>query len=227
MDVKSISALAVTAVALGLAACATSSAPPESWDGLERVSVKGLDKVYAAPGASLAQYSKLMLDPVDVSFAKNWDPRRDSRRLDDDANPEKIRTELARIFREVFQSELEQEGGYQLVDQPGPDVLRVQADIVDLYINAPDTMEAGRSRTYVLDAGEMTLVAELRDSRTNALIARVVDEREGSEFGGFRVANMVTNTAEARRIIAIWANSLRRALNAARASAPTGASAAS
>lgn len=215
MDMKTISHVVTVAALFGLAACATPS-QPETWDGLERVSVKGLDRVYAAPGASLAPYSKLILEPVEVSFAKNWDPRRDSRRLDDDANPDKIRTELAKIFREVFQRELEQEGGYQLVDQPGPDVLRVQADIVDLYINAPDTMEAGRSRTYVLDAGEMTLVAELRDSRTNALLARVVDEREGSEFGGFQIANMVTNTAEARRIIAIWADSLRRALNDAR-----------
>ncbi len=31
--------------------------------------------VYLREGASLAKYKKVMLDPVEVSFDKNWDPK--------------------------------------------------------------------------------------------------------------------------------------------------------
>jgi len=74
------------------------------------------------------------------------------------------------------------------------------------------------SRTYVVNAGEMTLIAELYDSQTNALIGRVVDRQRGLEQGPFdlQIANRVTNTAEADRILSMWARRLRAALDKAR-----------
>jgi hypothetical protein len=60
---------------------------------------------------------------------------------------------------------------------PDEDVLRIKAEIRDLYINAPDLPRAGVSRTYALSAGEMRLVAELRDAPTGALIARLLITR--------------------------------------------------
>ena len=46
--------------------------------------------------------------------------------------------------------------------------------VANLYINAPDTMSAGRSRTYTTEAGEATLVLEARDSTSGALLGRVL-----------------------------------------------------
>jgi len=40
------------------------------------VKIKGLDHVYARPGANLSQYDKVMLDPVEISFSKSWKPDR-------------------------------------------------------------------------------------------------------------------------------------------------------
>ena len=65
------------------------------------------------------------------------------------------------------------------MDQAGPDTLRVSAAIVNLYVTAPDTMSAGRSRTYTANSGQMTLVVELRDSVTGELLARAVDTQRG------------------------------------------------
>lgn len=199
-----------------LASCATQSVP-ESWDGLERVERRGLDQVFVRPGTDLSQYDKVMLDPVEVSFDRSWDPR-GSRIGLETADPQAIRKGLASLAREVFREELEAAGGYELVEEPGPDVLRVRAQIVDLYINAPDIPRASATRTYVVNAGRMTLVAELYDSQTNALIARVVDRERGREYGinELQIANAVTNTAEARRVLREWADILRNALDRAR-----------
>jgi hypothetical protein len=193
-------------------------APPPTWDGMKRVERPGLDAVYLREGVSLARYKKVMLDPVEVSFDKNWDPKRTGtlaalNKVDTHA----IREDLAKLARDVTKRELERKGGYPLVEAPGDDVLRVRAQIVDLYINAPDTMTPG-SRTYVLNAGEMTLVADLFDGETNALIGHVIDRQRGLENGPFdlQIANRVTNTAEADRILSSWARRLRAALDKAR-----------
>ena len=47
-----------------------------SHDGLQKVSVKGIDLAYARPGAKLSTYRQVMIDPVQVSFSTAWDPKR-------------------------------------------------------------------------------------------------------------------------------------------------------
>jgi hypothetical protein len=132
-----------------LAGCASSpTAPAEEWDGLVRQSGTRLGAVFVRPDAEIVGYRSVMIDPVEVSFARNWDPNRGGRsqlgRLDA-GDMAAIQAGVADLFRETFRAELER-GGYQLVDTAGPDTLRVSAAIVDLYINAPDTMSAGRSQ---------------------------------------------------------------------------------
>ena len=57
-----------------LAACATTTQQaPASWDGLERRDVKGIDQVYVRPNFKFPHYKKVIIDPVQVSFSKNWD----------------------------------------------------------------------------------------------------------------------------------------------------------
>jgi hypothetical protein len=214
--VKAFAVVAIVAFAVPVLA-ADRADTPETWEGLKKVKRPGLDTVYVREGVSLAKYKRVMLDPVEVSFDKNWNPRRGPGAFDS-ADPMAIRQNLAKLARDVFRRELEKRGGYPLVDEPGPDVLRVRAQIVDLYINAPETNSPGITHTYVINAGEMTLVAELYDSETNALLARVIDRQRGLERGlnELQIANRVTNTAEADRILSSWAGRLREALDKAR-----------
>lgn len=197
-----------------LAGCATTDSKQE-WDGLVRQPNTRLDAVFVRPDAEVRAYTSVMLDPIEVSFARNWEPNRGGRsglnRLNAE-DLEAIRTDLAQLIREVIRAELER-GGYKLVDTAGPDTLRVTAAIVDLYVTAPDTMPAGRSRTYTANSGRMTIVAELRDSMTGEILARAVDARSGRNTGTFTVTNRVTNTADARRAAGVWATALRRALD--------------
>ena len=46
---------------------------------------------------------------------------------------------------------------------------------MDVYVTAPDTMQAGRSYTFTVEAGEATLALEARDSETGQLLGRAID----------------------------------------------------
>jgi Protein of unknown function (DUF3313) len=205
--------LAVCATAL--AGCATSrTSTPEEWDGLVRKQGTRLGAVFVRPDVEIAAYRSVKLDPVEVSFARNWDPNRGTRTANrlDAGDMAAIQAGLADLFREIFREELAA-GGYQLVEEAGPETMRVTAAIVDLYITAPDNMSAGRSRTYTANSGRMTLVAELRDSVTGEILARAVDARSARSTGTVDITNRVTNTADARRVIRIWARALRQSLD--------------
>lgn len=187
-----------------------------SADGLEKIKVRNIDLVYARPGASLAAYSKVRISPVSVAFRKDFDPQKPGSRMK--YAPEeldRIRTGVARIVEEEFTRELGR-GSYATVQAAGHDVLDVRASIVDLYVNAPDTMDAGRSRTYTINAGEMTLVMELVDSMSGEVLARVYDRREARDTGRLTWTNSVTNQAEAANAARTWAKILRTRLDAAR-----------
>jgi hypothetical protein len=62
----------------------------------------------------------------------------------------------------------------------------------------------------------MTLIAELRDSDSGQILARAADHKNASSSSFMTWTNSVTNTAEARRIMRSWAQTLRGALDAAR-----------
>jgi hypothetical protein len=88
---------------------------------------------------------------------------------------------------------------------------------VDLDIAAPDTRAPGAQPTrYVISPGEMTLLAELRDSESGALLARAADRQRGRQTGDLQVATGATNAAAAQRAFQFWAGVLRGALDAAR-----------
>jgi hypothetical protein len=87
--------------------------------------------------------------------------------------------------------------------------------VIDLYIAAPQKMTAGRSYTYTTDTGRMTLVAELRDSETNQILARVVDKRWAPENATFQIATTPSNLGAARVVMQRWAGALRKALDVA------------
>jgi hypothetical protein len=183
-------------------------------EGLVKVKVPGLQTVYAVPGAKLAGYDKVMLDPIEVSFAKSWEPQTAGRRISASEKQE-IREGLERVVREAFTKELTKSQRYKVVTAPGDDVLRIKAEIRDLYINAPDVQSATITHTYTLSAGEMTLVAELRDSATGALIARVIDRKKDPEKTWLELTTRVDNVAAAQRAAAEWARTLREQLDAA------------
>jgi hypothetical protein len=160
----------------------------------------------------------VILDPVEVAFAKDWKPEQTGSHLRvTQKDRDRIKNDLTKLAAETIKDTLSKNDGYPVVEAAGPDVMRLSTALIDVYINAPDVQSPGRSRTYVTNAGRMTLVAELRDSETGALFARVLDAREARDNMGMTLSSRAENSAEARTLVSQWAKILRTRLDAVRA----------
>jgi hypothetical protein len=195
-------------------AATDSSSPP--FPGLELVNSKGVDKLYRRPDVDVSEYTKIRIGEPSVEFSKNWNPRNYGTYGLSAAQLKKIRSDLAAMAKTTFAKVLG-EGGYQLVTEPGDGVLDVVPNIINLYVNAPDTMTAGRSRSYTMDAGSMTLALQLSDSVTGTLLAVAYDSKRDTNWGTMQWSNSVSNRAAASRVLTQWAHQLKRDLDAARA----------
>ena len=199
---------------------ADKNAPAVNDEGMELVKDTKYTTIYADPGADLGVYKQIWLQDASVAFKKNWqrDQNRHTRNTSNrvkDSDVERIQSDVATLFRDVFTAEL-LDGGYQLAEQPGEDVLIAKPAIVDLDVIAPDLRTANRSFSYSESAGEMTLVLELYDSLTNDKIVTAKDRKRDYRHGYLEWRTSVSNRATAKRMMASWARAFREQLDEAR-----------
>jgi Protein of unknown function (DUF3313) len=189
---------------------AVAAEPKGTWDGLVEVTPKHVDAGFLLPGADFRPYRKIMMDPVEVAFKKDWMKNYNrnaatlSQRLTEE-DVDNIAKAARENFTEVF-ADTYRKAGLELVSAPGPDVLRLRAGVLDLYLTAPDNMTSGRSRTYTMEAGEAMLFLEVRDSTTGALLGRALDRRTTRSTGRIQVSNQVTNLSDFRALFKQWAD---------------------
>ena len=193
----------------------------EAWtqDGLQKVAIKGLDVAFVRPGSSLAGYDRVLLLPPSVAFRRDWG--RSSSSVSGRVRPEdaqRIKDRLAELITQELTSEFTA-GGYVLAQEPADDVLEVEVRIIDLNIVAPDVPTMGRKDVYAVSPGEMTLIAELRDSASGESIMRVYDHDDGNASAYMHRITRMDNVTEATRLARDWSKTLRAQLDAARAAA--------
>ncbi len=227
---KLFSLFALAPVALLFTACVSNELSPEkeaqmSHDGLVRVTDKTrADVVYVRPGVDLSGYTKVMLEEPEVAFRRNWqqnynfDNRGMNRLTDKDV--EKMRRQGQELFMKEFAKGLEK-GGWQVVDEPGEDVLLLKPSLTDLYIIAPDPNNnlGVWNQVYAESFGDMTLYLELYDSVTHQILVRAEDEQRdiGQGAGSWRMPrNRTTNIADASLVFRDWANTFVRGFEEAR-----------
>ena len=196
---------------------AQKKAAPADWDGLQKVDSKKFDAAYLAPGADFKAYTKVMLDPTEAAFRKNWQRDWNNSHIDleqriSDEDARKILTAVQTGIQEVF-TKAYQEGGYQVVTAPGPDVLRIKTYIINLDVAAPDLKTSGLTRTFSSDAGSGVLVLEARDSMSGALLGRGVDKREIGDNAWMVSRTSVSNRADFDRAFKSWGKMSVDALN--------------
>ena len=200
--------------------------PAVNDEGMELIKDTKYTTIYADPGTDLGVYNQIWLQDASVAFKKNWqrDQNRSTRSAShrvNDSDMDRIKMDVSTLFREVFTAELI-DGGYQLVEQAGDDVLMVKPGIVDLDVIAPDLRTASRTSTYSESAGEMTLMLELYDSVTNDKIATAKDRKRDYQRGYVEWRTSVSNRATAKRMMSSWARAFREQLDDARASVSSG-----
>ncbi len=218
----------VATLAFAVTPAGAQSGPTEhEWDGLVRVPSRNIDAAYLAPGADFTPYTKVMIDPTEAAFQRNWqrDYNRSSMGLSARITDAEAREALQLVqssFHEVI-TQAYTAGGYQVVTTPGPDVLRLRTAVTNITVSAPDQMSAGRTRTYTEDAGTATLVVEARDSMSGAILGRAVDARTIDDSVNMMWRNRATNRADFMRTFRRWADLSVQATNRLRSTAPPAA----
>ncbi len=210
----------ILGLALSVSALAADDFPDITEDGLHKIKDSDLSLVYAKEGVDLSIYDKVWLVDATVAFKKNW--KRDQNRSYsfkvNAKDMEKMKSELAELFREVFTETLN-EAGHELVDEAAEDVLVVRPAIVNLDVTAPQTLSASRSYQLAESAGEMTLYIELYDSVTGDILVKALDRRADRRSAFFEWQTKSSNRAAAKRLLTDWADTLSAALADAQSTA--------
>lgn len=194
----------------------TSPGAEVTFDGLYPVQGGRADAAWARPDVDISKYSKIMLQGAGIEYrpggeaGRTWSAR-------SSGGPYEVtkrqKEEFRKIVAEKFLEELGKSEYFTLVNEPGPDVLLIRGAILDVVSYVPPEPVGGRTDIYLSRVGEATLVLEIRDSITEAILARAVDRRAADNMSGFAESNRVTNTAEVRRLVGSWARLLRERLD--------------
>jgi len=218
-----IAATALVCLA-GAMAHAQSTAVSDN-EGLVLVKSKMLDKAWLLPGADFRPYKKVLLKEAEVAFQKNWVRDMNANRATltgpkvTDADALKIVQEARTGFNETW-ADTFKANGWEVVKAPGEDVLQVRPAVINLYVNAPAAAASGTSRSYTVEAGEATLLLEVRDSRTGTLLGRFADRRQTSNSPRAQMTDSVTNRAQFGSLFTNWAGIAAKGLKNLQASSP-------
>jgi hypothetical protein len=211
-------------VLLGLAGCAAQVEQPvlgeeETFDGLRRVENSRASAAWARPDIDWSNYRKIRLQGAGVQFRPVRQRGSAAREF---PVTEAQKQRLKEVLAEVFTEELQNSTRFELVTEPGPDVLTVWGGLYDVVSFVPPERGA-RDRIFLDQVGQATLVLELRDSQSEATLVRALDRRAASRAGGtMQRSSSASNWSEVRRVARRWATMLRERLDAVDTWKPAG-----
>jgi len=214
--------VALSFLSLALAGCATPTPTLDTgpnaeitFDGLHAVQNSAADQAWAMPGLDLSGYTKIMLQGAGIEYRPGGESGRTSFSRSR-GGPYEVTDEQKARFRQVVGETLLDELGkstrFTLVNEPGPDVLLIRGALLDVVSYVPPE-PIGRSEIYLAEIGAVTLVLEIRDSITDAILVRAIDRDSIGDDVMMKNSNRVTNTSEVKRVIRKWASTLRERLD--------------
>jgi len=151
-----------------------------------------------AVGADFSQYERLNAEDMGIYFPS------------DAAPTAKDQQQIRQIFRKAFLSEL---GEYEVVQgEKGPTTLSVQATLVD-FRNASvrDIQSVRRELRDLARPGVVMFLMELKDSRTEEVLARAADSAAAPAFS--TTDDEPTDWVAVEKAAAGWATRFRRFLD--------------
>jgi hypothetical protein len=191
---KAATILMMAGLVVGLAGCATTRQVSQvqtsgflgDYSQLHRGRSGEADLVYINPSASWAKYKKVQLVPLE--FWKSQDPNSPLGKLD-----ATTRQRLVDLLHAAVADELKKD--YQLVEQPGPDVLVIRGAVtearpsqpmvnlvssVNLPLKAVSFAEESLTGTGI-GVGVVTIEVELLDGQPRQRLVAAVDRRSGTK----------------------------------------------
>lgn len=187
-------------------------------DGLHRVGGwQPFRSTFVRPGADLQAYNKVLVKEVTVSY--KTPPRRGHRMANDMhpnyALPDSAIASLKKYFHEIFTEDLGKSQNFTVVEKPGPDVLLIEAHIVNLQFTVPPERDLSPDETvYTTSSGQMTLILDARDSVSGESLVRVGQARAiQMADSGWYGSNPVSNSSAVRDTLRSWAQMLRSELD--------------
>jgi len=220
MKFRILFAVAAVAIAAGCSSTPTFQTGEDAemtHDGLTRLDRTVMDAVWAREDIDLTGVTKVMFHGLGVEYRNVSGPysgragmtssRARSGQSEfqlDAATRELFEEEIRGAFLEEFQTSTV----FEVVEEPGPDVLGLHVGLLDVVSRVPPET-IGRSRVFIDSVGEATLVLELRDSVSHTVLARAVDRRAAQSQGSMTESNAPRNRAEVRRLGRRWGQILR------------------
>ena len=180
------------------------------------------------PDADFTRYNQLMFaSTADFEF-RDVGPAQKTRTSASRSNSknqygirEEDREKFKQSVSEAFRKEMERSKKFAIVDAAGPSTILIKAAVLDIISNVPPE-NMGRGEVYLATTGEATLVLELLDSETGAVLAYVEDRRKIQPAGSngtldsFSMpSNSVTVWSDVKRWARSGASRLRSALEKA------------
>jgi hypothetical protein len=168
---------------------------------------------YVRPDVDYSNYEKFLIQPLDISDTKLIPPPWVEGKAGQ-PRPWKISKKNAEFLQGQYSSamkkQLQDKGGYELATEAGSDTLEVEIEIISLtpYAQPED-------KVITKGSGEMTIRAEVRDSRSGELLVLYEGDEQVGEDYHEHTEFSVDQDVEA--LFEGWGDHLRQALDEAKA----------
>jgi hypothetical protein len=210
---------AMLAGLLLLSACSSGPTLDErqssEFPGLNKVTGTGFKEVWSRPGADLPGYPTLDISPMQSANVKVIQPDSSSRirHKEWQMTPERQQA-LAKAWDEAMHQAAERHG----LTIGGTDrrVLRVDATLTEVApaANFDDIQGSpGRTTVYTENSGRAAVEIRLHDEASGELLSVIRDRRDIGASMMWTRANSITASADARRLLDSWADTLTRRIS--------------
>lgn len=172
-------------------------------EGLQPIEIETIEYVAVHPGADLASFIEVYIEPVSLEFRKGWRPMATGSQMTASASQlEALEEEIKALFTETFTAALLANPRLKLVDAPAVEVLRISPRLTDISVAQlagqlqPGTATGRRSGTLALELA-------INDVRTGTLIVRMNDKRVVADASG-RTLSWGATRNEFNTIFEFW-----------------------
>jgi hypothetical protein len=194
-------------------ASAAPAAEETTFDGLQRRESKVFEHVWVRKYFDVRSYHKIIFKAPHIEYR----PVMNETGKSDPAAAgfpltQRQKDSLYQIVSTAFQTELAKSKFFQMATEPGPDVLLIRGDLLDVLSFIPPNASGKGDLLSVPEVGEATLVMELYDSLSDSIVVRALERVKATHDAG---APPTTAAEAVQRTATQWATILRERLDAA------------